>query len=508
MEKWSDTIPFSADDFKLIEADRLARKIEECYRDCNVSIKIRKKGYNPCCGDGFKFEVKLNSGTRIESVEKLISTVQYKLKIPVLKAVKENGVFYLATYTSHTLSLDNDLSRILKSEEYRSAFKTMKIAHPVGVDPNGNTVICDLVEYPHAMINGTTRSGKSTALKCLLVSLARYSNLDVSLLIADRGAGLSMFADLPHLSYPIIHTPNKLATVIMLLKDEMERRTDLELSDQDRFEALPYIVCIIDEFAWFIEEIGNRKKSEKVIKIINDILRYGRHNKIHMVLSIYDPKKEIAKIELGDIRVQMVFQTANSRKSSNALGSGGAEKLNGCGEMIFDHINSSYQLQGVFIDDDKIGPELPEGRVAFGMKISKDGRGVSKNGYTISDEDLKRKEAETEEYSINFSPGEDNSGSKDEQEGKFVDVVLWVLSQKSVSINFIQEERPVGNKYAKIYFQKLQSWGIIGDIIEKGRREVLPQSIEEIPDDLKDFLSRYNISDDEIMEAISKRVKQ
>ena len=63
-------------------------------------------------------------------------------------------------------------------------------------------------------------------------------------------------------------------------------------------------------------------------------------------------------------------------------------------------------------------------------------------------------------------------------------------------------------KHAKIYFQKLQSWGIIGNIAEKGRREVLPQSIEEIPDDLKDILSRYNISDDKIMEAISKRVKQ
>ncbi|MDE7477204.1 MAG: hypothetical protein K2M91_04510, partial [Lachnospiraceae bacterium] len=90
----------------------------------------------------------------------------------------------------------------------------------------------------------------------------------------------------------------------------------------------------------------------------------------------------------------------------------------------------------------------------------------------------------------------------------FVEVVLWVLAQKSVSINSIQGELHVGNKYAKIYFQRLQALGVIGDIIEKGRRKVLPQSIEEIPDDLKDFLSHYNVSDDKIMEAISKRVKQ
>ena len=47
---------------------------------------------------------------------------------------------------------------------------------------------------------------------------------------------------------------------------------------------------------------------------------------------------------------------------------------------------------------------------------------------------------------------------------------------------------------------------MIGDVGEKGRRKVLPQSMEEISGDLKNLLSHYNISDDEIMSAISKRV--
>ena len=506
MKKWGKGIPFSEEELKWYDAYGLACRIEECYWDNNVSIKIRKKGYNPCCGDGFKFEVRINGGTRIEVVEKLVQTVKFTLNLPILRAIKENGIFYLATYTNHTLSLDNDLSRILKSEEYRSAFKRMNLAHPIGVDSNGNTVICDLVEYPHVMISGTTRSGKSTALKCLLVSLAQYSNLDVNLLIADRGAELSMFGDLPHLSYPIIHTPNKLATVMMLLKDEMERRTDLELSDQNRFGKLPYIVCIIDEFAWFIDEIGSSKKSEKVIKIINDILRYGRHNKIHLILSIYDPKQEIAKIELGDIRVKMVFQTVNSRKSSTALGSGGAEKLNGSGEMIFEHVNSSYQLQGVFIDDVKIGSELPNVWVAF----SADSNGVSqKYDFTISDEDLKRKEAETEEYIMGHISREGIS-KENEREGKFIKIVFWALSQTSVSINSIQhaEYVSVGNDYAKEFFEQLKFYKVLGDSKEKGRLKVLPQSIEEIPDELKNRLLRYGISDNEIEDAIGKREKQ
>ena len=83
-----------------------------------------------------------------------------------------------------------------------------------------------------------------------------------------------------------------------------------------------------------------------------------------------------------------------------------------------------------------------------------------------------------------------------------------MLSQTTVSINSIQHAPSVsvGNIYAKDYFDKLQSLGVIGDIAERGRRKVLPQSIEEISGDLKGILSRHDISDDEIMCAISKRI--
>ena len=205
MTKWRDRIPFSEEDLKLYQADELARKIEECYWDYNVSIKIPKKGYNPCYGDGFKFRIKINSGTRIELVEKWVSTVQYRLNIPVLRVIKENGVVYLATDMYHSLSQNNDLNQILKSEEYISEFEKMEIAHPVGVDFEGNMIICDLAEYPHAMVSGTTKSGKSTALKCLLVSLLKYFPDKINLLIADRGAEMIQFSDLPYLSYPIIY---------------------------------------------------------------------------------------------------------------------------------------------------------------------------------------------------------------------------------------------------------------------------------------------------------------
>ena len=355
MREWGDNIPFNDDDLKEYEIYNLACDIEDCFMEYNVPIKIRKKGYDPRYGNGYRFEVDLKYGTRIENVEKLILTVQFKLKLPVLQIIKEGGKLYFTTATVRPVSSDKNLEKILKSEKYISEFEKKEIAHPVGVDFDGNVMICDLVEYPHAMVSGTTKSGKSTALKCLLVSLLKYSPDKMNFIIADRGAELSKFDGLPHLSYPIIYKPEELAYVFLCLKDEMERRNVLRREDEPSYLKLPYIVCVIDEFPWFIKEIDRNKRTEKVVEIINDILRFGRNTKIHLVLSIHDPKDEISIIEKGDIPVGLTFQTVNSRKSMNALGGTGADKFSGSGEMNFHYKGKDYHLQGVYMDDNKIG---------------------------------------------------------------------------------------------------------------------------------------------------------
>lgn len=506
MMKWSDKIPLNSGDLKFYYADELARRIEECYSEHNASIKIRKEGYDPCYGNGFKFEVNLKYGTSIEKVKKLIPTVQLMLKLPAFQAIQEGGILYFTTATVRPVSSNNSLEKILKSEKYISEFEKMEITHPVGVDFDGNMIICDLAEYPHAMVSGTTKSGKSTALKCLLVSLLKYSPDKMNFIIADRGAELSKFDGLPHLSYPIIYKPEELAYVFLCLKDEMERRNVLRREDEPSYLKLPYIVCVIDEFPWFIKEIDRNKRTEKVVEIINDILRFGRNTKIHLVLSIHDPKDEISIIEKGDIPVGLTFQTVNSRKSMNALGGTGADKFSGSGEMNFHYRGKDYHLQGVYMDDNKMSSAVQYIKGNFSDCESPKGE----YGFLISGEELAKKKAETDAYIMNFASEESKGNKNDEaKERKFVRTVLWVLSQKSVSINTIQNAQSlsVGNKYAKDFFDKLLSLGIIGDsTVYNNRHKVLPQSIEEIPSGLKDILSRNGISDDEIMSAIGKRI--
>ena len=57
--KWDNIIPFSPESLKIYEARSLALEIEECYKNHNIHIKIKKRDYNPLYEDGFIFIVKL-----------------------------------------------------------------------------------------------------------------------------------------------------------------------------------------------------------------------------------------------------------------------------------------------------------------------------------------------------------------------------------------------------------------------------------------------------------------
>ena len=483
------------------KAIRLAAEIENAYKNHKVPIKIPTKDYDPIYGDGFKFRVKLKKGITVEKFEKSVLTVQYALKLPFLQAIRENGVLYLITSTPNPLPLNNSLELLLESPGYKEDFDKMHIVHPVGIDQNGNPIVCDLVEYPHVMVSGTTRSGKSTSLKCLLVSLLQYPSKYINIIMADRGNGLDAFENSAHLSYPIIHDPETLENVLLLLKDEMEKRNQLTFSDKALFKKLPYIVCVIDEFAWFVDEM----KSEKAINIINDILRFGRHCKIHFVLSIHDPKQDIAKIELGDIRVRLVFQTVNARKSSTAFGSGGAELLSGNGEMIFYHGGEQYHLKGFYIDDKDIRAELQNHSYLCSLNSATYPRG--KYGFTITKEDIYRKNKDIEPFVFEYTSEQTTKQRRNDNNEEFANIVLWALTQQSVSINAIQKRFSAGFDRAKSIHEKLLGYEIIGKSSAKQAQKVLPKSIENISTELRTFLAKY-VSKDDIENAINQRIME
>lgn len=134
------------------------------------------------------------------------------------------------------------------------ALGTMLI--PLGTDVYGRTVSKDLRDMPHALVAGTTGSGKSVMLNVFLRSLTdQMTPEEMKLVLIDpKRVELSRFKDLPHLMSPIIYDHARAMRALKWLVEEMEERYVIlqEAGARNVSEYIgdmPYIVCVMDEFA-------------------------------------------------------------------------------------------------------------------------------------------------------------------------------------------------------------------------------------------------------------------
>lgn len=506
--KWMDIFLYCEEGPQLLDAYNLAVQIQDSYNKFGSPIKIQKRDYSPICRDGFVFRFKPKNGVRIENIKKRLIDVQYSLNLNHLRFSRINGILCLETFTPQAVVLDNDLKSVLNSDAYKSAFAENTIAHPIGVTEDGQAFIYDLVKYPNALISGTTLSGKSSAQKSLLFTLSKYPPEKINLLIADFVAELTMFENLPHLSAPRIRTPEDFASMFLLLGKEMDRRIWLKGNEPKTLERLPYIVCVIDEFPSFMGGL-KEPKAIRISETITRILRFSRHAKIHLVLSIHEPILEIAKIRLDDIPVKLAFRAADSRKSKNILNGGNAEGFSRDGELYFKHRNTSTRLQGYYIKDSEIQSELqnmvftPSADDSIEPIVSPRGE----YGFTITIEDLERKKEEVSASVLNFPSVNTTTRNKGDDKTTLVKAVLGSLSMNAVSTNLLEKICGVATGKAKDIYEELHVAGLLGEFNHHKQRLVVPKTIDEIPIELKKLLSEYNVSDSMIEEAIAKRHK-
>lgn len=152
------------------------------------------------------------------------------------------------------IEVPNKTRSAVNYEPNPSALETMLI--PIGIDVYGNTVEKDLRDMPHALIGGTTGSGKSVMLNVILRSLTDQMTPDQMklVLIDPKRVELSRFKDVPHLMSPVIYEHGRAMRALKWLVEEMEERYTILESAGARNIAeyaapMPYIVTVIDEFA-------------------------------------------------------------------------------------------------------------------------------------------------------------------------------------------------------------------------------------------------------------------
>ena len=136
-----------------------------------------------------------------------------------------------------------------------------KTAVALGLDVSGQPMIADLSKMPHVLVAGATGSGKSVLVNAFIASiLFRASPDEVKFIMVDpKRVELTGYNGIPHLVTPVIVEPEKVVNALKWSLNEMESRYKLfaevgvrnitAYNELSGFQAMPYLVIIIDELA-------------------------------------------------------------------------------------------------------------------------------------------------------------------------------------------------------------------------------------------------------------------
>jgi len=311
-----------------------------------------------------RYELQLAPGTKVSKVAQLRDDLAYALAstdirilapIPGKKAV---GV-----------EVPNQRRRLVRlGDIYDGRPKgSSPLAVWLGKDVSGQSVWTDLALMPHALVAGTTGSGKSGCINAMLCSvLLHASPNEVRLVLVDpKRVELNHYERLPHLLTPVVTNPRLAANVLANLIGEMESRyavmgeararnlAELNRARLKTGEApLPHILCVIDELADLMM-VAPAEVEDSVIRLAQKSRAVG----IHLVLATQRPSTDVIT---GTIKVnipaRIAFSVASQVDSRVILDQGGAETLLGQGDMLFRPVGTSrlQRLQGAFVTEDEI----------------------------------------------------------------------------------------------------------------------------------------------------------
>ena len=302
------------------------------------------------------------------------------------------------------------LKEVMLSEPYQLALKKPTgLTFCFGKDVENRPYFYDLTKAPHLLISGGTGSGKSIAINVMICSLLfRYSPQELRFIFVDpKIVEFSIYKGLPHLLIPdIITEPEKAVNALKWACDEMDRRYKLfentrtrkidEYNNLDEVKADPtmkisYLVIIVDEF----NEIMLSSVGKQFEALITRLTQKARAAGIHLVLATQRPSVDVISGTIkANLPCKMALRVSSSVDSSVILGTGGAEKLLGNGDMLFFDPNSNMlkRVQGAFIDT----PEVDD--VVNYVKEHND------SYYDSSVEDIIMKEPEPEPSKEDFKP--------------------------------------------------------------------------------------------------------
>ena len=311
-----------------------------------------------------RYELKLAPGTKVSKITQLKDDLAYALASTDIRILAP-----IPGKQAVGVEVPNQRRRLVRLGDIyggRPQGASPLVAW-LGKDISGSAVWTDLQKMPHALIAGTTGSGKSGSVNAILSSILLHASPnEVRMVLVDpKRVELNHYERIPHLLTPVVTSPRLAANVLNNLIAEMESRYQImeqarsrNLGELNRIRQregdapLPYILCVIDELADLMM-IAPAEVEDAIIRLAQKARAVG----IHLLLATQRPSTDIIT---GTIKVnipsRMAFAVSSQVDSRVILDQGGAETLLGQGDMLFRPAGTSkmQRIQGAFITEAEI----------------------------------------------------------------------------------------------------------------------------------------------------------
>ena len=456
--------PMTEENRAELEASSLA--LAQTLRSFHVNIEeFPRYSYGPTVT---RYEVTPAAGVRVRTITNLADDIALSLRssggvrieapIPGTNSV---GI-EIPNKTRSTIYL----RELIESKAFTSS--QSKLTACLGSGIAGEPLIFDIAKMPHLLIAGTTGSGKSVCINCIVMSLLYKAKPDeVKLIMIDpKKVEFSIYKNIPHLMAPVVTTPKDAAGALQAAVEEMERRFELfeqvgvrdlkgynnATKDDPDMPALPYIVIIIDELADLM-----MTARDEVETAICRIAQKARAAGMHLIIGTQRPSADVVTgLIKANVPSRIAFAVKSQVDSRVILDHIGAEALTGRGDMLFVPIGSmrDTRVQGAFVDDKEVE------RICEFIRAT--------NGTAEYDEKFISKLKELAAQCGNkgrsggdFVPTGGEDGGDKGADSKYADAVRIAIEEKRISTSLLQRKLEIGYSRAAKLIDRMQAEGYV-----------------------------------------------
>ncbi len=434
-----------------------------------------------------RYELELGQGVKVARITSLTRDIAYAMAatdVRILAPIPGRSAIGVEV-PNHTRQLVS-LGDIMTSPEAKLANHPLDVA--IGKDIAGRAVFLNLSTTPHLLIAGTTGSGKSSGLNCIITSILMRSTPDtVRLILVDpKQVEMGQYGRSPHLLTQPVTNPKKAANALAWACKEMDRRYDLlfevgfrditgynaayergdlapepgVLPDSDTVhERLPYIVVVVDELNDLMM-VAARDVEESITRIAQKARAVG----IHLIVATQRPSVNvITGVIKANIPARIAYAVNSLTDSRVILDQSGAEKLVGKGDMLLlpGNSNVSQRIQGCFVGEEEVRKvvahwrrQAPEVKYVDGVADDANEGGLGAGAFG------------------------GNGADDDEDEGLLRQAMELVVRSQLGSTSMLQRKLKVGFARAGRLMDLLEQRGVVGPSEGSKARAVL-MTVEE-----------------------------